>query len=433
MADDPIPSPSPPRDSTEAPPPPRRKVYQPTLFPERRHRRVSPWLVVPVVLLLCGGILYWLFMAQHRTRFVATAGEVVYASDQGTPGIPHLWAAGFDGSGAHRLTHITAVETAPAFAPGGSRVAFLSDRDGHQNQVFVMDADGQGLAQVTRGGGAKSQPSWAAGDQGLLGFTSGGVLSMLSVSPDGAGSAGRLLPPPPQAPQAAGAEGTTPEETLAQQTTITVPAYAWSPSKEGGLAAVEDTGSFQALAVFSSVPGTAKDVQTTAQGTTPIAAADALSLGWSPDGSLLAVAMLNIKGLASASGILLFDHDGSPVGGQSPALGHSVTVGPQNPVFSPDGTDLLFELWSQPDLAHRRRLGLYLVPVNGSGPPHLLYKGDASQARWTPDGTTVLFLAGRADGGHDLCRVAADGSGFRRLSDGQADISGLTVSPQRSH
>ncbi|MBV9852754.1 MAG: PD40 domain-containing protein [Armatimonadetes bacterium] len=430
MADDRIPAPSSPDPPPEAPPPPRRKVYEPTLFPERRHRRVPRWLAVPALLLVCGGLLSWLWTSQHQIRFVPTAGQIVYASDQGTPGTPHLWIARSDGTGAHPLTRGPAAAAAPAFAPGGSQIAFLSDRDSRQNQVFVMDADGQNVAQVTRNAGAKSQPAWAPGTPGLLGYMAGGALSVVHLSSSGAGDADRLLPPPPQAPHAPGAEG-GPEETLAQQGTVTVPAFAWCPAKGAGLAAVEDTGSFQALAVLPTLSGGVRDVRQTPQGEVPLAAADTLSLGWSPDGSLLAVAMLGIKGLpGAASGILLFGRDGSLVNGPPPVLVRSATIGPQNPVFSPDGTQILYEAWSQPDLASRKRLGLYLIPVGGSPQPRLVYRGDVSDAQWTPDGSAILFLVARPGGGHDLCRIAPDGTGFTRLSDGHADISGLAISPQ---
>ena len=427
MADDRIPS-SPSADSlSEVPPRPRRRVYEPTLFPARKRRRFSPWLVVPLVLSVCGGLAFYLQLVSHRARFVATAGQIVYASDQGTPGTPHLWIARFDGAGARQLTAGPARDTAPAFAPDGSQVAFLSDRASLQNQVFVMDADGRNLIPVTRNAGAKSQPAWAGGGSNLLGYTAGGALSDIGLSSTGAGVADRLLPPPPQTTHTPGAD-----ESLSDQAVVTVPTYAWSPAKDAGLAAVEDTGTFQALAVFPSLSGVPTVVQSTPHGDVPLVAADTLSLGWSPDGGLLAVAALGLQGSpAPASGILLFDPDGKPAGGRPPFLARGATAGPQNPVFSPDGAQILFEVWSQPDLASRRRLGLFLVPTDGSAPPRLVYRGDASQAHYAPDGSVLFFLAGRP-GGHDLCRIAPDGTGFARLSDGRADIEGLSVSPQSS-
>lgn len=433
MADDTTP-PSvsvPDSESSRQAAPPRRRVYESTLFPERRRRHFPPWLVVPLILLLCGGVVYYIQAAAHRTRFVATAGEIVYASDQGTPGRPHLWTIRFDGTGSRALTSGPAADTSPAFSPGGSQVAFLSDRDSRQNQVFLVDADGQNLIQVTRNSGAKSKPAWAPGRSGLLGFTSEGALSVLTVTSEGAGDADRLLPPPPQVPHTPGAEEASSDETLAQQTPVTVPSYAWCPAQDAGLAAVEDTGTFQALAVFATPTAAPKDVQQTAQGGLPLAAADTMSLGWSSDGSLLAVAMLGIKGTPSpASGIVLFDRDGNRQDGRPPFLAVGAADGPQNPVFSPDGTQILFEEWSQPNLASHRRLGLGLASTDGSAPPRLVYKGDASGAQLAPDGSTIFFLGGRPGGGHDLCRIAPDGSGFARLSDGRADVLGFTVSPQ---
>ena len=342
MADDRISSPASPEPPPETPP--RRRVYESTLFPKRKRRRFSPWVVIPLILLVCVGIFGYIQYAAHRVRFVDTDGQVVFASDQGTPGVSHLWIAHADGAGARRLTSGAASDTAPAFAPNGSQIAFLSDRESRQNQIFVVDADGQNLMQATRNAGAKSQPAWAPGAAGLLGYTAGGALSALSISSTGPGDVSRLLPPVSQ--HTSGAD----EQLSSQAATITVPTYAWSPAKDAGLAAVEDTGSFQALAVFPSLAAGPRDVQSLPQGGAqsgvPLAAADTLTLGWSPDGSLLAVAMLGIKGLPTpASGILLFSKDGDPAGGRPPMLVRSATDGPQNPVFSPDGTQILFEAW----------------------------------------------------------------------------------------
>ncbi len=416
MADDP---------TNQTDPIPRRKVYQPTLFAERRRRRASPWLVIPGLLLILGGALWALYVNAHHARFVATAGEVVFASDAGSPGTPHLWTMRGDGSGARQITSGPAADTAPAFAPGGSQIAFLSDRDGRVTQVFIVDADGQNLAQVTRNAGAKSQPTWSPGSPGLLGYAAGGALYDVSVGGDGGGEADRLLPPPPNAHQAQDTEGE-----LSQGPTVTVPSYAWSPAKNGGLAAVEDTGAFQALAVMPSLAAPPTDVRQTPQGAVPLIAADQLSLGWNGDGTLLAVAALNVQGAPRpTSGLLLFEGDGSAAPGTPPSLVSSAVSGPQNPVFSPDGTQVLVEAWNQPDLASRRRLGLVLIPTGG-GQPHFILRGDASEARFSPDGGTIFFLAARPGGGRDLCRVGADGSGFARLTDGRADVSGFSVSPQ---
>ncbi len=105
-------------------------------------------------------------------------------------------------------------------------------------------------------------------------------------------------------------------------------------------------------------------------------------------------------------------------------------VGPQDPVYSPDGTQVLFELWRQTDLASRTILGLFIVDADGTGTPHILAKGDAEDAQFSHDGKLVFFLARRHDGGHDLYRINADGTGPMRLSDGHSDITSFALSPQ---
>jgi TolB protein len=80
-----------------------------------------------------------------------------------------------DGSGRVNLTQHAAFDSHPVWSPDGSRIAFLSDRDGVASgssvsgrslDVFVMDADGGNLVRL--------------GD-----FTSGNESSSWSWSPDG--------------------------------------------------------------------------------------------------------------------------------------------------------------------------------------------------------------------------------------------------------
>ena len=218
---------------------------------------------------------------------------------------------------------------------------------------------------------------------------------------------------------------------------VVITSWAWQPAQERaaqGVAAVEDNGSMEALVLLPSLSAAPTDTQTGQPDGAPLAAADALSLAWSPDGGILAVAMLGLKGLPpgkGASALVLLDAQGHALSQRPLALTPHADTGPQNPVFSPDGTQIAFELWSQPDLAHRRTLGLFVVPADGTVPPHPVFQGAAGGARFTSDGQSLLFLRERAGGGHDLCRVNLDGSGLLRLSDGKADVTAVAVSPQK--
>lgn len=433
MADDPMPDPSFPDPSaaaSSAPSPsearPRRPVYEPSLLPTRTRRRLPRWVVIPVVLLLLGGGLYVVVGGGHTRRFVATAGTLVLASDQGSPGAPHLWRAALDGTGARRLLHGTLPETQPAFSPDGAQVAYVSPVGGNP-QVFVADADGLNPQQVTRTVGAKLLPRFAPSDNSLLAYVSGGAVSTVGVV---TGDASRLLPPAPDP------SGKGQGDSLLNSPTVIIGEYQWAPGKDAGaqaLAAREETSDVQALVVVPGLGAAPRDTQTTQPNSPPLAAADAMTLGWSPSGSLLAVALLGVKGLPGGralSAIALFDKDGNPAGQRPLAATADAATGPQYPVFSPDGGRIAFELWQQRDLAHAHCLGVFVVAVDGGTPPLPVARGDAQQVQWTPDGQSLLFLRRRAGGGHDLWRVGADGTGLTRLSDGTADISAFAVSPQ---
>ena len=48
----------------------------------------------------------------------------------------------------------------PAVSPDGKKIAFISDRDGNEN-IYVMDADGTHIVQLTRTADKKGPPVWS--------------------------------------------------------------------------------------------------------------------------------------------------------------------------------------------------------------------------------------------------------------------------------
>ena len=413
-----------------APRPTGRAVYESTLLPPRRHRRVSPWLVVPGLLLALGGVFSLLLFGQKPRRVVPTAGLIVYAADSGSPGVSHLWAARTDGSAAHALSSGMASDSSPTFSADGSQIVFLSTRAGGQNQIYVMDGDGANTVQVTRGGGAKSQPAFAPGSNSLVGFLSGGSLAVSSLRQ---GDISILLPPP--AAQAARPDAADPAgPSAAQIASATVTAFAWKPATDGaapGLAAVLETGGVQALAVLPTLSSKPRLTQNDRPGGPPLAAADGVAPAWAPGGGKMAVALLHVQGLAEgrkASGLIQLDALGNVQHALLPVI-EDPAIGPLNPVYSPDGSLIAFEVWRQADLARRARLGLYLLP-SGGGTPKQIAAGDSGAAQFSPDSRQVFFLRRRADGGHDLFRIGIDGGGLTRISDGRADVTGFALSPQ---
>jgi len=66
-----------------------------------------------------------------------------------------------------RLTHNSAIDTAPTWSPTGREIAFTSDRAGTgMPQIYTMDAEGSNVRKVSFGGNYHDAPAWSpAGDR----------------------------------------------------------------------------------------------------------------------------------------------------------------------------------------------------------------------------------------------------------------------------
>lgn len=69
-----------------------------------------------------------------------------FVSGQGTN--EEIYTMNADGSDVRRLTYTSAWEENPAFSPDGSRIAFTSGREGDY-EIYVMNADGSGQVNIS--------------------------------------------------------------------------------------------------------------------------------------------------------------------------------------------------------------------------------------------------------------------------------------------
>jgi hypothetical protein len=85
-------------------------------------------------------------------------------------GNPEIYAMNADGSGAQRLTTTPGREDTPSWTADGRQIVFGSDRSGKM-QVWIMNADGTNSRQLTPETGTNSQPAVSPDGQ-TIAFTS---------------------------------------------------------------------------------------------------------------------------------------------------------------------------------------------------------------------------------------------------------------------
>jgi Tol biopolymer transport system component len=95
--------------------------------------------------------------------------RLAFVRDAG--GHSHVFVAKADGTGARQVTDGPDDDRQPAWSPDGSSLAFCSvhddKQDGHggapsHSNLFVVHADGSGLAQLTEGDRTACRPDWAS-------------------------------------------------------------------------------------------------------------------------------------------------------------------------------------------------------------------------------------------------------------------------------
>jgi Tol biopolymer transport system component len=101
--------------------------------------------------------------------FPGTNGKIAYAGYAGFN--LDIYVMNPDGSQKTRLTNNTSVEVEPKWSPDGTKLLFITDRDGGLTEIYVMDSDGNNQKRITNKADHEASPSWSPDGTKII-FTS---------------------------------------------------------------------------------------------------------------------------------------------------------------------------------------------------------------------------------------------------------------------
>jgi Tol biopolymer transport system component len=84
--------------------------------------------------------------------------KIVFVSDR-DGGKSAIYVMDVNASDQRSLSTADANDWSPVFSPDGSKIAFVSDRDGN-SEIYTMNADGSSLARLTNDSSNDLTPDW---------------------------------------------------------------------------------------------------------------------------------------------------------------------------------------------------------------------------------------------------------------------------------
>jgi Tol biopolymer transport system component len=113
------------------------------------------------------------------------SGKIAFESMRTGKG--DVWTISPSGSGETNLTaNSTAFDGDPSWSPDGTKIAFTSERDNGDREIYVMNADGSNQTRLTTSPGFDENPSWSP-DGSHIAFDTNrdGNLEIYAVNADG--------------------------------------------------------------------------------------------------------------------------------------------------------------------------------------------------------------------------------------------------------
>ena len=348
--------------------------------------------------------------------------QILYTSRDSTPATTGIYQMEIDGgNGAHRLTDPTKDTWAPACSPDGHAIAFVqSDTSGYQ-QIFLMNADGTGQTQVTRGtGNSYTAPPVFSPDGTKLGYIADNRIFSFNLN----GSGRTTLIKPPATCHDLWVTW-APDGVVV---TPTITGFTPTSGVSGSAVTISGSGFTGALGVvFGKTQARFSVDDSDGQITTviPPGAATAPISVITPNGRITATDDFTV--LPSGPDQLVFASgcEGTPaiyaqgVGGVNPLRLTDLGSNNTQPAFSSDGTQLAF-------ISDRNGVNeVYRMQADGNGQTRVttLYSATTRGASFRPDGRQVI------------CYTNDDGLATFRLdgtNSGQFPNAGIADTPVMS-
>ncbi len=103
-------------------------------------------------------------------------------------GNQEIYLVNSDGTLSRRVTNSKSIDISPTFSPDGSKMAFVSSRNGLP-QIFIQDIASGQVKRLTFSGRYNTQPSWSpAGDKIVYTtWEKGGEINIFTINADGSG------------------------------------------------------------------------------------------------------------------------------------------------------------------------------------------------------------------------------------------------------